>query len=423
MKISHFVHGVMTSMKLHKKTLLSIIIGFFSQFLSIAAANAMPPIPDESASAKELNILIEQQTAAYNSGKYSKALIANNKIRARLAMKGFSIDLRKHSQTVTLFAAKANIDKSLILYKLGRSKEAIALMKRLQADGSVDKLLTEYRAITNDQLHFKIPYLVYYTSINHAYLEWLNETKDPSLGAVAKRLWKDLESVRNIGPPPVANAGVVSYLLNLHKDSGDLKAAKAICDSNIKWLESISSTAYQYNLGSRQTVFANDDYVYDWAFKIADFGKERNYALAEGYDDCAGLMEQSGETETALDYRLRSRPLIIDSDEKKFTGLIDMRIGRLPTYLGRPEEAAPYLQRAWKGGDDVPVVQAVNSRATLCERLSFNWKGAPQSKAAVKAKWASHPATAIFADIYYCGGSADRISRVKYNYSPSSQNS
>jgi tetratricopeptide (TPR) repeat protein len=289
------------------------------------------------------------------------------------------------------------------LFKNGNDKAALIQFKALHHSGRLDMLFKQYNSMGQKGCCSRDGYLEYYLHVYHGYLEVLKKAKDPTLLKTASAFITKVESARTQDMPKITTAGITSYVLNLAEEQGAHAMAKRICNNNLRWLSSVNPDAHKYP-GYLSTVFTNDEYVYDWALKIKDlddhFKKDYFYAFAEAYDDCAALLERNGDGETALKYRILSRGLIVKSSQAKYTGLIDMRIGRLFSFLGRPEEAASYLQRAWQGDPDVPS----GDRALLCDRLKFDWKGTAISAAKVKENWASAPETAFLVSLYDCPG-------------------
>lgn len=364
-------------------------------FATSQSAWAMPKIPAELPSSKQVNILIQQQTSHWENAKFSEALRVNILIRNRL---------NKNPKRLALYIAQAEIDQSLISYRAGNKKQALTLMKRLQSNGTVRRLLDEFKQVgVKEQLN-KAAYLAYYEVIQHSYIEWLRKANDPELASSLTRLVADVEEARTLHQPGVSSAGIVDYALQLRKDKGDIEGAKRICEDNIRWLKSVNPNEHEYwgLKDYRLTVFVSDDYVYDWALKIATFKSDYSYALGEGYDDCADLAEYEGREEIALEWRLLSRGFIAQSDQREYTSLIDMRIGRLLALMNKPTEAAVYLKRAWLGGDDISQEEAEKGRPLLCERLPLTWHEKKLDVSKVKANWMTMSETNPMANLYDC---------------------
>jgi tetratricopeptide (TPR) repeat protein len=355
--------------------------------------SAMPPMSDEVGHYKTINPLIEKQTAHWQKRNFKEALIVNKALVAKL----------KSLKSEPLDIAQAEIDQAIILFKNGNDKAALIQFKALHHSGRLDMLFKQYNSMGQKGCCGRDGYLEYYLHVYHGYLEVLKKAKDPTLLKTASAFITKVEAARTQDMPKITTAGITSYVLNLAEEQGAHAMAKRICNNNLRWLSSVNPDAHKYP-GYLSTVFTNDEYVYDWALKIKDlddhFKKDYFYAFAEAYDDCAALLERNGDGETALKYRILSRGLIVKSSQAKYTGLIDMRIGRLFSFLGRPEEAASYLQRAWQGDPDVPS----GDRALLCDRLKFDWKGTAISAAKVKENWASAPETAFLVSLYDCPG-------------------
>jgi hypothetical protein len=377
-----------------KRVVFSALVFVVSMINLSATVLAMPKLSDGSLQEVQINALIEKQTDAYRSAKYADALKFNGLIKTALKNRGKQASLEQ---------TQATFDNSLILYHLGKKSAALAMMKQLQTSGRIDQLSKEYRSVGNNTMHYKMPLLDYFIFVNHTFLEWMREAKDPALPATLTKFVNEVEASSNFGVPPVSRAGIISYALGLRKDMGDLAGARAICNRNIEWLQSINGRNVQYTMGYRQTVFVDGDYIYDWAFKSAKFSNEYNYALAEGYDDCAGLAEIEGVGELALNERKLSRLYIMQSDQKQFVGLIDMRIGRLLAMLGKSDDAVSYLRRAWEGEGDAAQRPDASMRSLLCERLPFSWQGNTLTVGEVRAAWATQPTLAPIADLYDCG--------------------
>ena len=355
--------------------------------------SAMPPMSDAAGHYKTINPLIEKQTAHWEKRNFKEALIVNKALVAKLkSLKSDPLDI-----------AQAEIDQAILLFKNGNDKAALIQFKALQHSGKLDMLLKEYNSMGQNSCCGRDGYLEYYLHVYHGYLELLKKVKDPTLLKTASTFIAKVESARAQDMPKIATAGITSYVLNLVEEQGDYAMAKRICNNNLRWLSSVDSDAHKYP-GYLSTVFVNDEYVYNWALRTKDlddhFKKDYFYAFAEAYDDCAALFEREGDGDTALKYRILSRGLIAKSSLAKYTDLIDMRIGRLLSFLGRPGEAASYLQRAWQGDPDVPS----GDRALLCDRLKFDWKGTAISAAKVKENWTSAPETAFLVSLYDCPG-------------------
>jgi hypothetical protein len=328
-----------------KKIIAAVLLLVFPQ-----TTYSMPLLNEDDKVSKTIDIRIKAQNKAFEQKRFSQSYKLNLQLEKDLAFL-----IKKNPKIkVALY-----VDRALILKKLGKSSQALMMMRQLYEAKALELLDTGYN-------------IDYYGYAVNFYTELLPATERVKANDILSKL-ADKVIATDVKHQTLYAMQYPATFVYKRSDSGELEHASNMCIKIFHWLSRFRIEDYR---DWHRTIMTNGDFVVESAVRMGPHDKFLAYLSADVNDSCAAVDEQKGLLEDALKKRLESREQILKSDSTRFIKVVDFNLARLFAFMGKPTESLQYLKSSWQAySKDGSIVSA---QRDFCHDMAFYYDGKPE---------------------------------------------
>jgi tetratricopeptide (TPR) repeat protein len=338
-------------------------------------SQAMAPLLDEgNPDIAAFNAVVERQNAAFAAGDVDSALELNAKL---IEMAEPLLAERPSTKGMI------DYDRAVMLIRKGETEAGLSLLDASYALGDLTSIGKANLPVD------------YYGTVMKTYIDALRQAGRPEWREVQGVFLNDLfegASAQTMWIATWTNVAMVNLT-----DAGFVSEAGEVCRRQIAWFEANPSAAKPSGFAAigRPSVFVSDSkepgFVTGLALRTGRYESSYAFLRADLEDTCGGIMEATGDLDSAVAHRRSSLDWIRQQDDVSYVRLIQLRLGRLMAYQGNDSSASQYLSLALDGyrrnvnGGDIA--------GEVCSQLPFVLEGQPSSAADVMRKFREGPLT------------------------------